>query len=82
VPNPLTPKNIKSGISVTGIRLYNSDILIEGDFLPSALNARQHQDKKEKSTILEVAVSNSKVSSHSSISSLNADPSTSKTNEH
>jgi len=48
--------------------------------LPSALNVRQGQDKKQKSTILEV--SNSEVSTHSSISSLNADPSSSKTNKH
>jgi hypothetical protein len=56
--------------------------LLKRIFLPSALNVRQGQDKKEKSTILEVSVSNSEVSTHTSISSLNADPSSSKTNEH
>jgi Leucine-rich repeat (LRR) protein len=82
VPNSLSPKTIKSGISVTGIRQCNSDIFIDEDLLSSALNVRQRQDKKQKSTILEVSVSNSEVSSHSSISISNEDRSTSKTNEH
>jgi len=81
VSNSLTPMNIKSGISVTGIRQCNSDIFIDENFLPSALNVHQRQNKKQKSTILEVSVSNSAVSSHSLTSSLNADAS-SKTNEH
>lgn len=65
---------------MTGIRQRNSDIFIEEDFLFSALSIRQRQDKKPKSKILEVSVSNSKDSSHSSISRLNAELSTSKTN--
>jgi hypothetical protein len=65
VPNSLTPKNIKSGISVTGIRQCNSGIFIDEDFLLSALNVRQRQDKNQKSTNLEVSVSNSEFSSHS-----------------
>jgi hypothetical protein len=76
VPNLPTPKNIHSGISMTAIRQCNSDIFIDEDFLSSALNVRQRQDKKQKSKILEVSVSDSKVSSHFSISSLNAGAST------
>lgn len=40
LPNAVTPKNIKSGFSVTGIWPFNKDIFTDEDFLPSSVTDR------------------------------------------
>ena len=80
-PNTLRPKNIKSGLSVTGIWPFNSNIYDE-NFLPSAVTDCSCEAKEQKITVLEVLTSNSGVSSHSSTSSLSAGPSTAEGNDH
>jgi hypothetical protein len=46
-PSALTPKNIKSGILVTEIWLFNTDVFTDNDLSPSALTDRPLQDKKK-----------------------------------
>ena len=82
LPNALTPKNIKSGFIVTGIRPFNSNIFTDENFLPSAVTDRPCEGKEQKITVLEVLASNSGVSNHSSTPSLNAGPSNSEGNDH
>jgi hypothetical protein len=45
-PSAVTPKNIKSGILVTGIWLFNTGVFTDND-LSSALTDRPLQDNKD-----------------------------------
>ena len=52
---PFTPRNIRSGFEVTGIRPFNRDIFTESDFVAASVTDRPFENANEDNPALEHA---------------------------